>query len=1261
MIFQTRSSALKLERIYCSTSKKTSCLGKGWSFTYGSRIYRDTKDPEHQKMHLETITGHSLCFEKQNGIWVNQCKGTSRFQMEVRECAGFYEEETFLLSDVIDHTRCGYNKQGTLCFVEYPNGQRIKFSYNEDGLKQIKTPIGNTLDVKCQNGRIMHITDEIGRRTQYRYRGDYLIDVVHTDEGITHYEYDDKGYITAVTDQNGNRYLENEYDYKGRVIKQSFPDGIYQTFTYDDVHKRNTVYYSENNKTEIYEYNTELLTERTIYEDGTSISYAYSDQNYKTKETGRTGGEEKWEYDSYGRVISNISPEGFTIYYEYNQNHDLVRTWDSEGRETQNTYDNNHHIILSREKIEEGKWRETTWEYDIKGRCTAQTDALGNQTQWSYYPNSAHPIWYITPKGEQTLYDYDDVGRRMSITNDYGTVAFSYNSRNFATSRTDGEGYTSHTIYDRMGNIEAYYSPIQWEEQGHGVKYRYDYLTHVRDIISPLNEHHRVYRNFDGDITREIHPVSYAEKGENGEGTRYEYDTDGNCIRLHYADGGIERRFYDAAGNMIKQVLPESYNVAMDNGEGYQYVYDKSSRLIQIQNPDGNLLHTYAYNGKGQIIRETDAEDQEILYTYNGLGQLTKEQTSIRREDDTTYYRVKAYSYDNAGNKIEEAYGQQEAEKDQNPISWHRIYFSYDQNNHLTLVKDDYGAQIQYQYDCLGNVTLEEQTIEEGIQHRIRYTYNKNGWRTQKTERIQGNGKINQAVTSYGYDANGNLTSIKTPKGAEIRIQYNANDNVIAERILDKKNGIDMTTSYTYDAAGNILNQTITGADGEHLENGWNYDLKDRLTHEKTPSGAITRYIYDQNDQLIKEIQPYGYHPETDSGRGTIYTYDKNGNLVLITNGLGEVVQALSYNLKNLPITQKDSLGNQTEFTYESDGQLKEIRRGNIIRQEPKRTLQQYEYNARGQIVGIIDGNHEKITYHTDGWGRITATGFSDGVKEGYEYTPAGQVSKTIDGNGNTIEYHYNSLGKVSERIDQLGYKETFQYDEEGNLALHIDRDGRQVQRTYNVFGSPVYEKATDAKGENPCISTWNYDSIGRLICAVCDGHSYEYTYDNQGKLKEKRSNGKRLISYTYDKAGNITEIKDPAGVSTYYEYDLIGRLSRIHSGKEMEVCYTYDPLDRIENIQYGNGIKTTYEYDCNGNISQLETKTKDAVLLSFTYQYDGNGNRTAKLGTQGITAEGSALQSAIMENITEGSSALQPSVMDIHYQYDIRGQLLQE
>ena len=75
-----------------------------------------------------------------------------------------------------------------------------------------------------------------------------------------------------------------------------------------------------------------------------------------------------------------------------------------------------------------------------------------------------------------------------------------------------------------------------------------------------------------------------------------------------------------------------------------------------------------------------------------------------------------------------------------------------------------------------------------------------------------------------------------------------------------------------------------------------------------------------------------------------------------------------------------------------------------------------------------------------------------------------------------------------------------------------------------------------------------------------------------------------------------------------------------------MEVNYGYDSLNRLESIHYGNGVQTTYAYDCDGNISHLETKTERAVLLSFSYQYDGNGNRTAKTGIQGLTAGSSAL-----------------------------------
>lgn len=472
------------------------------------------------------------------------------------------------------------------------------------------------------------------------------------------------------------------------------------------------------------------------------------------------------------------------MHHEYNEHHDLVHTWDSDGRETLYTYDQEHNPVRTMEKIKEGKWKETARKYDFRGRCILERDALGNESLKEYEANRAYPSRVITPKGEETAYGYDTVGRRLSISNTYGTVELAYNSRNFVTSRIDGEGYTTRRFYDRMGNLTTYYPPVQWEKKESGYEYRHDFLERVVDTISPLQEHHRVFRNFDGDITSRIHPVSYALKGDEGEGTRYEYNSDGNCIRILYPDGGVERRFYDADGNMIKQVQPESYDADSDDGNGYRYAYDACGRMTEVQDPGGNILHTYEYNGHGQILREVDGEGKEVLYTYNDLGWKIREQIKVQ-ETDPALYRVIAYTYDSQGNKVEEAYGQQEVERDGEPDGWHRIHFSYDKNNHLNVVKDDFGAKMRYDYDCLGNVTLEERVIADGVHSVIHYAYNKNGWLVQRTEEIQGNGPVQAAVTRYAYDANGNLTKITTPKGSEIHRSYDADDRLTEERVLD--------------------------------------------------------------------------------------------------------------------------------------------------------------------------------------------------------------------------------------------------------------------------------------------------------------------------------------------------------------------------------------------------------------------------------------------------------------------------------------------
>ena len=95
-------------------------------------------------------------------------------------------------------------------------------------------------------------------------------------------------------------------------------------------------------------------------------------------------------------------------------------------------------------------------------------------------------------------------------------------------------------------------------------------------------------RDGEGNVLKRVHPNAYDSCRDDGEGTTYDYESDGNNIRIHYSDGGCERMFYDAAGNRIRHVMPESYDPQTDDGEGFTYTYDafsfSKSVLIALTN-----------------------------------------------------------------------------------------------------------------------------------------------------------------------------------------------------------------------------------------------------------------------------------------------------------------------------------------------------------------------------------------------------------------------------------------------------------------------------------------------------------------------------------------------------------------------------------------------------------------------------------------------------------------------------------------------------
>jgi len=107
----------------------------------------------------------------------------------------------------------------------------------------------------------------------------------------------------------------------------------------------------------------------------------------------------------------------------------------------------------------------------------------------------------------------------------------------------------------------------------------------VIDTLRPDGSHERLLRDGEGHILKKVHPNAYQKDPDDGEGIRYEYDSDGNQIRIHYPDGCCERMFYDCEGRRIRHVLPEAYQAETDDGKGYGYEYDAAGNLSRVVSP----------------------------------------------------------------------------------------------------------------------------------------------------------------------------------------------------------------------------------------------------------------------------------------------------------------------------------------------------------------------------------------------------------------------------------------------------------------------------------------------------------------------------------------------------------------------------------------------------------------------------------------------------------------------------------------------------
>ena len=131
-----------------------------------------------------------------------------------------------------------------------------------------------------------------------------------------------------------------------------------------------------------------------------------------------------------------------------------------------------------------------------------------------------------------------------------------------------------------------------------------------------------------------------------------------------------------------------------------------------------------------------------------------------------------------------------------------------------------------------------------------------------RTADREGCGKSSVSV-KYAYDKNGNNIKTLLPTGAQILREYDAADRLISERHVDKSGGIDNTTKFTYDKAGNLAAITDNQGRSTQIE----YDLMNREIKRTERDGSVTRQFYDPDGQLVKVIRPNEYAGAGEDGK----------------------------------------------------------------------------------------------------------------------------------------------------------------------------------------------------------------------------------------------------------------------------------------------------------------------------------------------------------------------------------------------------------
>ena len=608
---------------------------------------------------------------------------------------------------------------------------------------------------------------------------------------------------------------------------------------------------------------------------------------------------------------------------------------------------------------------------------------------------------------------------------------------------------------------------------------------------------------------------------------------------------GVSNKFVFIDGKA--QILPETLagkeeyieskflsEVGRDGLNPLEFSYDSEFRPVYIDDERNTLK--ISYNFYGYPSKTVDSFGTETIYTYDVYNrQISRERNGI----------VAYAEYDKLGFPYK-SYSKFEGE------TLSSIDISYDQNGSIVSYIDQDGLEKRYERDELGRITKEifPDSTEVGYEydavgklgkvidqngHEINFAWNKYGLDYRKTTV----GQITQNV----YDQYGRLSQVdsKFENGSVDRSFCYRYDDM--DRLSSISYGASENEKFTYDTWGKLVEKSKNG-----IVSKFKYDHFGRLV-EKFEGGTLTKYTYDNYGNRLSRITTKGGEILDEYN-----TYDKFGRLVK-TQSNGKIVEYI-YNKKNQLVEQIID-GNKIVFEYTKLGQLSgktlldkdgktlsELKyfyspSGKIISRLANGKLQEYKYDARSQLIAVIDAES-----------RLPV--------ESYAYDPSGNIlQKTV--RGETTTYAYDGANQLLSSTNPEGDITSYAYDAAGRLV-------KEGEKTYEYgWLDKVMRVSKDGKE----LARFEYHNNNQLAKAIRENSVETFEWDGLALIER---NGTKYINEPHAGGGN--PVLAIGGETTEAIFtDMLGTsLGKIEENRYSAIAKTSFGADTSDNSSFFPG-----------------------------------------------------------------------------------------